>query len=153
MDSFISGWWEYTALVMMIFTSPYRLGEYHHDACSIFSYNPQCHPVLYNYFPCYLLPSGIKLGKQIMRLFLGYTCRISSLENYVIYFLKENEIVQRKAKSIIASGIITCFCIKYAKYLPTRPLKNIKISFFVLFLFSSYRLLFTKKVNFYSKCL
>ena len=34
---------------MMIFTSPYRLGEYHHDACSIFSYNPQCHPILYNY--------------------------------------------------------------------------------------------------------
>ena len=27
---------EYTVLVMMIFTSPYRLGEYHHDACSIF---------------------------------------------------------------------------------------------------------------------
>ena len=24
-------------------------GEYHHDACSIFSYNPQCHPILYNY--------------------------------------------------------------------------------------------------------
>ena len=42
--------WEYTALVMMIFTSPYRLGEYHHDACSIFSYNPQCHPILYKYF-------------------------------------------------------------------------------------------------------
>ena len=37
--------WEYTVglLVMMIFTSPYRLGEYHHDACSIFSYNPQHH--------------------------------------------------------------------------------------------------------------
>ena len=42
--------WEYTTLVMMIFTSPYRLGEYHHDACSIFSYNPQCHPILYNWF-------------------------------------------------------------------------------------------------------
>ena len=44
--------WEYTALVMMIFTSPYRLGEYHHDACSIFSYNLQCHPILYKY-PAY----------------------------------------------------------------------------------------------------
>ena len=41
--------WEYTAFVMIIFTSPYRLGEYYHDACSIFSYNPQCHPILYNY--------------------------------------------------------------------------------------------------------
>ena len=40
--------WEYTAFVMIIFTSPYRLGEYYHDACSIFSYNPQCHPILYN---------------------------------------------------------------------------------------------------------
>ena len=48
--------WEYTALVMMMFTSPYRLGEYHHDACSIFSYNPQCHPILYKYWNIFGLP-------------------------------------------------------------------------------------------------
>ena len=55
MDGFILGLWGYTALVMMIFTSPYRLGEYHHDACSIFSYNPQCYPILYNYLITLLL--------------------------------------------------------------------------------------------------
>ena len=54
--------WEYTALVMMIFTSPYRLGEYHHDACSIFSYNPQCHPILYNSLTVFVLVMGSQLG-------------------------------------------------------------------------------------------
>ena len=62
---------------MMIFTSPYRLGEYHHDACSIFSYNPQCHPILYNYLESFFTP-----GKYLLRVCFEnpFTRMISSLK-------------------------------------------------------------------------
>ena len=79
MDGFISGFSEYTAFVMMIFTSPYRLSEYHHDACSIFSYNPQ-------------MPSNIIQLSYNMKLTLlrntNYShvhCKLTSFSTYYAY--------------------------------------------------------------------
>ena len=97
--------WEYTALVMMIFTSPYRLGEYHHDACSIFSYNPQCHPILYNYY--------------VLRIFHVYKCTVNENTNKSAYWYPSQK---SSIPDFAKPGIVAEICpsgFVHSSYLPT----------------------------------